>query len=88
VPRSKGGDRPRPGKAPLSREGLDEPFGPPPMADAYRCTVGGTDVRVNAAMIEAGMGMAQCRNEDHEGFLPTIGCPGGNGQTMVDIDQD
>jgi hypothetical protein len=58
------------------------------MESADRCTVGGTEVRVNAAMIEAGIGMAQCRNEYHEGFLPTIGGPGGNGQTMVYIDQD
>jgi hypothetical protein len=78
----------RPGKGPMSREGLDEPFGPPPMEYPYRCTVCGTELLVNEAVIDAGIGMAQFRNEYHEGFMPTIGCPGCNGDTMVYIDQD
>ena len=72
----------------MSREGLDEPFGPPPMEYPYRCTVCGTEVLVNEAIIDAGIGMAKFRNEYHEGFMPTIGCLGCNGQTMVYIDQD
>ena len=72
----------------MSREDLDEPFGPPPMESPYRCTVCGTEVLVNEAIIDAGIGMAKFRNEYHEGFMPTIGCPGCNGQTMVYIDQD
>jgi hypothetical protein len=28
------------------------------------------------------------RTVSHEGFMPTIGCPGCNGETMVYIDQD
>jgi ribosomal protein S27E len=72
----------------MSREGLDEPFGPPPMEYPYRCTVCGTEVLVNEAIIDAGIGMAKFRNEYQEGFMPTIGCPGCNGQTMVYIDQD
>jgi hypothetical protein len=78
----------RPEQAPMPRGGLDEPFGPPPMEYPYRCTVCGTEVLVNEAMIDAGIGMAQFRNESHEGFMPTIGCPGCNGETMVYIDQD
>jgi ribosomal protein S27E len=54
----------------------------------YRCTVCGTEVLVNEAIIDAGIGMAKFRNEYQEGFMPTIGCPGCNGQTMVYIDQD
>jgi hypothetical protein len=72
----------------MPREGLDEPFGPPPMEYPYRCTVCGTELLVNEAVIDAGIGMAQFRNEYHEGFMPTIGRPGCNGDTMVYIDQD
>ena len=72
----------------MSREGLDEPFGPPPMEYPYRCTVCGTELLVNEAVIDAGIGMAQFRNEYHEGFMPTIGWPGCNGDTRVYIDQD
>jgi ribosomal protein S27E len=54
----------------------------------YRCTVCGTELLVNEAVIDAGIGMAQFRNEYHEGFMPTIGCPGCNGDTMVYSDQD
>ena len=54
----------------------------------YRCTVCGMEVLVNEAIIDAGIGMAKFRNEYHEGFMPTIGCLGCNGQTMVYIDQD
>jgi hypothetical protein len=46
------------------------------------------ELLVNEAGIDAGIGMAQFRNEYHEGFMPTIGCPGCNGDTMVYIDQD
>jgi predicted nucleic-acid-binding Zn-ribbon protein len=54
----------------------------------YRCTVCGTAVLVNEAIIDAGIGMAKFRNAYHEGFMPTIGCPRCNGETMVYIDQD
>jgi hypothetical protein len=50
----------------MSREGLDEPFGPPPMEYPYRCTVCGTEVLVNEAIIDAGIGMAKFRNEYQE----------------------
>ena len=72
----------------MSREALDEPFGPPPMEYPYRCTVCGTELLVNEAVIDAGIGIAQFRNEYQAGFMPTIGCPGCNGDTMVYIDQD
>ena len=69
----KGGDMHRPGKAPMSREDLDEPFGPPPMESPYRCTVCGTEVLVNEAIIDADIGMAKFRNYYNEGFTPKIG---------------
>lgn len=58
----------RPEQAPMPRGGLDEPFGPPPMEYPYRCTVCGTEVLVNEAIIDAGIGMAKFRNEYHEGM--------------------
>lgn len=78
----------RQGKEPMSREALDEPFGPPPIAYPYRCTVCGTELLVNEAIIDAGIGMAKFRNEYYEGFMPTIGCPGCNGETMAHVEQE
>ena len=55
-------------QASMPRGGLDELFGPPPMEYPYHCMVCGTEVLVNEAIIDAGIGMAKCRNEYHEGF--------------------
>jgi hypothetical protein len=67
---------------PLPPEALDEPFGPPPEEYPYRCPAGGAEMRVNAAMSDVAIGAAQCRGE-YTGDMPTLGCPGCNGETIV-----
>ncbi len=44
---------------PQDREERDEPFGPPPREYPYRCPVCGTELLVNEAIIDVGMGMAK-----------------------------
>jgi hypothetical protein len=70
-------------EVPQTREDLDEPFGPPPIEYPYRCLVCEMELFVNEAIIDMGIGMAKFQNEYYEGFMPTIGCPGCNGDTMV-----
>jgi hypothetical protein len=41
---------------------------------------------VNEAIIDVAVGMAKFRGE-YQGRMPTIGCPGGNGETMEYADQ-
>jgi hypothetical protein len=72
----------------LPQEGLDEPFGPPPMEYPYRCAVCGTELLVNEAIIDVGIGMAKFQREYHEGFMPKIGCPGCNGYTMEYVEPE
>ncbi len=75
-------------EAPQAREDRDESFGPPPIEYPYRCTVCGMDLLVNEVIIDAGIGMAKFQNEYYEGFMPTIGCPGYNGETMAYVEQE
>jgi hypothetical protein len=72
----------------MSREGLDEPFGPPPSEYPYRCAGGGTALLVKEAIIAAGMGMATFQNAYYPGFMPTVGCPGCHGYTMEYVKPD
>ena len=73
---------------PPPKEGLDEPFGPPPEEYLYRCAVCRTELLVNEAIIDAGIGMAKFRKEYYQGFMPTIGCPGCNGETREYVEQE
>ena len=72
----------------MSREGLDEPFGPPPIESPYRYAVCGTELLGNEAMIDAGIGMAKFQNEYYPGFMPKVGCPGCHGYPMEYVKQD
>jgi ribosomal protein S27E len=81
--RSEGDDMRRQEEVPPVRENLDEPFGPPPSEYLYRCPVCGTELLVNEAIIAVGISMAKFQNEYHAGFMPTVGCPGCDGDTMV-----
>jgi len=47
-----------------------------------------TELLVHEAIIDAGIGMAKFRKEYYQGFMPQIGCPGCNGETMEYVDQD
>jgi len=78
----------RQAEAPQAKEALDEPFGPPPMEYPYRCPVCGTALLVNAAIIDGGIGMAKFQQEYDPGFMPKVGCPGCNGDTMEYVDPD
>lgn len=71
---------------PLPRESVDEPFGPPPAEYLYRCSVCGAERLVNAAIMDVAVGAATFRGE-YTGGMPTIGCPGCNGETMEYVDQ-
>jgi hypothetical protein len=74
--------------APQDREEGDEPFGPPPIEYPYRCLACGTELLVNEAIIDVGMGMAKFQHEYYPGFMPKVGCPGCNGDTMEYVGQD
>ena len=60
---------------PPPQEGVDEPFGPPPIEYLYRCSVCGEEMLVNEAIIDVGIGMAKFQREYHAGFIPKVGCP-------------
>ena len=77
----------RQGKAPLSKEGLDIPLGPPPAEYLYRCAVCGEELLSNEAIIDVAMGMAKFRGE-YAGGMPTIGCPGCNGETLAYVEPE
>jgi hypothetical protein len=77
----------RPGKEPLLREGIDIPFGPPPEEYLYRCPVCDEEMLVNEAIIDVAIGAAKFRGE-YTGGMPTLGCPGCNGATMVYVAQE
>jgi predicted nucleic acid-binding Zn ribbon protein len=77
----KGGNRRRKRHESLPQEALDEPSGPPPEEYLYRCPACGEEMLVNEAMMDVAIGAAKCRGE-YTGGMPTLGCPGCNGETM------
>lgn len=72
---------------PIPPAGLDGPFGPSPEEYRYRCAVCGEEMLVNEALIDVAIGMAKFRGE-YAGGMPTIGCPGCNGETMEYVEQE
>ena len=73
---------------PPGRADLDEPFGPSPVEYLYRCPVCGTERLVNEAIIDGGIGMAKFQHEYYAGFMPTVGCSGCDGDTMVYVETE
>ena len=71
----------RPRHEPLHPAVPDEPFGPPPEEYHYRCSTCGEELWVNEAIIDVAIGAAKFRGE-YTGGMPTLGCPGCNGETM------
>jgi hypothetical protein len=71
----------RKGHEPRPPEALDEPFGPPPEPSRYRCPVCGAEMLVKEAIMDVAIGAAKFRG-DYTGGMPTLGCPGCNGETM------
>jgi hypothetical protein len=72
---------------PLLQESVDEPCGPPPEADRYRCPVCHEEMVVNEAIIAVAVGAAKFRGEYTDG-MPSIGCPGCNGETMEYVKEE
>ena len=63
------------------------PFGPPPEEYLYRCPACGEEMLVNEAIIDVAIGAAKFRGE-YAGGMPTLGCPGCNGETMEYVAQE
>jgi hypothetical protein len=72
---------------PIPPESLDAPVGPPPEEYLSRCPVCREEMLVHEAIMDVAIGAATCRGE-YQGRMPTIGCPGCNGETMEDVDQE
>ena len=72
---------------PLPPAALDAPFGPPPEEYLYRCPVCGAARLVNEAIMDVAVGAAIFRGE-YTGGMPTIGCPGCNGEIMEYVDPE
>ena len=63
-------------------EGVDVPFGPPPEEYSYRCSQCRHEMKVNEAIIDFEIGMAEFAGTYYEGFMPIVGCPNCNQETM------
>ena len=63
-------------------EGEDIPFGPPPEEYNYRCSRCGYEMKVNEAIIDVEVAKAWDEGNRDEGFMPILGCPNCNGETM------
>lgn len=73
---------------PWIEKGWEEPFGPPPEEYKYRCPICGEELWVNEAIIDAGIGMARFNNEYYEGYMPKVGCPGCNNDSMEYVGEE
>jgi hypothetical protein len=73
-------------EVPPGKVDFDKPFGPSPIEYLYRCPVCGLELLVNEAIIDVGIGMAKFQQAYHTGFMPTVGCPGCDGDTMVYVE--
>ena len=69
----------------VPEEGDDVPFGPPVEEYLYRCSACGEEWLVDDVIVDAAVGMAKFRG-DYEGRLPSLGCPGCNGDTLEYVD--
>jgi len=72
---------------PPLREGTDIPFGPPPEEYLYRCPVCGEEALINEEIIEVTIGTLTFYGE-YQGGMPTLGCPGCEGDTMEYVEED
>ena len=63
-------------------EGVDIPFGPPPKEYKYRCSNCSHEMEVNEAIIDVEVFMAEYDGSYYEGFMPVLGCPNCNRETM------
>ena len=63
-------------------EGEDIPFGPPPEEYNYRCSHCQHEMKVNEAIIDVEIAMAKFEGRYVDGFMPVLGCPNCNRETM------
>ena len=84
---SQGANMRRKRHEPLQLEDLNSPFGPRPKEYLYRCPVCREEMLVNEAIIDVAVGAAKFRGE-YTGGMPTLGCPGCNGETMAYVAQE
>ena len=62
--------------------GEDVPFGPPPEQYNYRCSHCRHEMEVNEAIIDVEIGIAEFEGRNVPGFMPVLGCPVCNNETM------
>ena len=60
----------------------DVPFGLPPEEYSYRCSNCNYEMLVNEAIIDVEIGIAEFEGLWYEGFMPLLGCPRCNQETM------
>lgn len=60
----------------------DVPFGHPPKEYSYCCSQCNYEMLVNEAIIDVEIGIAESEGRWYEGFMPMLGCPGCNRETM------
>lgn len=63
-------------------EGVDVPFGPAPEEYSYRCSQCRHEMKVNEAIIDVEIAKAEFEGTYYDGFMPTLGCPNCNRETM------
>ncbi len=63
-------------------EGENVPFGPPPEEFSYRCSQCKHEMEVNEAIIDVEIDMAEYNGKYYEGYMPVLGCPNCNQDTM------
>jgi hypothetical protein len=61
---------------------VDVPFGPPPEEYSYRCSQCDREMAVNEAIIDVEIGIAEFEGRYYEGFMPVLGCPACNHESM------
>jgi hypothetical protein len=72
---------------PPLREGIDIPFGPPPEEYLYRCSACGREALVNEEIVDVTIGRLKFDGQ-YQGGMPTLGCPGCEGDTLEYVEQD
>ncbi len=64
-------------------EGIDVPFGPPPEEYLFNCSHCNHEYKVDEVIIDAAIGWAKFEGYYHEGFMPKLGCPNCNQETLI-----
>jgi hypothetical protein len=60
----------------------DLPFGPPPENYSYRCSHCKHEYTVNEVIVDAAIGWAEFDGDYEKGFMPILGCPNCNQETL------